>query len=81
LVFVHEFGHFLVAKLLKVRVQVFSLGFPPKLISKTIGDTDYRISVVPLGGYVKLLGENPNDEVPPEDLPYSFLHRPCGTGP
>jgi regulator of sigma E protease len=76
LVFVHEFGHFLVAKLLKVRVQVFSLGFPPKLISKTIGDTDYRLSVVPLGGYVKLLGENPNDEVPPEDLPYSFLHRP-----
>ncbi len=76
LVFVHEFGHFIVAKLLKVRVQVFSLGFPPKLISKTIGDTDYRISVVPLGGYVKLLGENPNDEVPPEDLPYSFLHRP-----
>lgn len=76
LVFVHEFGHFIVAKLLKVRVQVFSLGFPPKLISKTIGDTDYRISVVPLGGYVKLLGENPNNEVPPEDLPYSFLHRP-----
>ncbi len=76
LVFVHEFGHFSVAKLLKVRVQVFSLGFPPKLISKTFGDTDYRISVVPLGGYVKLLGENPNDEVPPEDLPYSFLHRP-----
>jgi regulator of sigma E protease len=76
LVFVHEFGHFIVAKLLKVRVQVFSLGFPPKLISKTIGDTDYRLSVVPLGGYVKLLGENPNDEVPPEDLPYSFLHRP-----
>lgn len=76
LVFVHEFGHFLLAKLLGVRVQVFSLGFPPKLISKTIGDTDYRISVVPLGGYVKLLGENPNDEVPPEDLPFSFLHRP-----
>ncbi len=76
LVFVHEFGHFLLAKLLRVQVQVFSLGFPPKLISKKIGDTDYRISVVPLGGYVKLLGENPNDEVPPELLPYSFLHRP-----
>lgn len=76
LIFVHEFGHFLVAKLLRVRVEVFSLGFPPKLISKQIGETDYRISVVPLGGYVKLLGENPHDEVPPELLPYSFLHRP-----
>jgi regulator of sigma E protease len=76
LISVHEFGHFIVAKLLRVRVEVFSLGFPPKLISKKIGDTDYRLSVVPLGGYVKLLGENPNDEVPPEDIPYSFLHRP-----
>ena len=76
LISVHEFGHFLVAKILRVQVQVFSLGFPPKLLAKKIGDTDYRISVVPLGGYVKLLGENPNDEVPPELLPYSFLHRP-----
>lgn len=76
LIFVHEFGHFLVAKLLKVRVEVFSLGFPPKLVSKQIGETDYRLSVVPLGGYVKLLGENPHDEVPPELMPYSFLHRP-----
>lgn len=76
LIFVHELGHFLVAKAVKVRVEVFSLGFPPKLVSKQIGETDYRISVVPLGGYVKLLGENPHDEVPPELLPYSFLHRP-----
>jgi regulator of sigma E protease len=76
LIFVHELGHFLVAKLLKVRVEVFSLGFPPKLVSKQVGETDYRISVVPLGGYVKLLGENPNDEVPPELIPHSFLHRP-----
>jgi regulator of sigma E protease len=76
LIFVHELGHFLTAKLLGVRVEIFSLGFPPKLISKQIGETDYRISVVPLGGYVKLLGENPNDEVPPELLPQSFLHRP-----
>jgi regulator of sigma E protease len=76
LIFVHELGHFLVAKLLKVRVEVFSLGFPPKLVSKQVGETDYRISVVPLGGYVKLLGENPNDEVPPELISRSFLHRP-----
>jgi regulator of sigma E protease len=76
LIFVHELGHFLVAKLLKVRVEVFSLGFPPKLVSTKVGETDYRISVVPLGGYVKLLGENPHDEVPPELISRSFLHRP-----
>ncbi len=76
LIFVHELGHFLTAKLLGVKVEIFSLGFPPKLISKQVGETDYRISVVPLGGYVKLLGENPNDEVPPELIPRSFLHRP-----
>ena len=66
LVFVHELGHFLMAKLFGVRVDAFSLGFPPKLLHKKIGDTDYRLSVVPLGGYVKLFGENPKDEVPPE---------------
>ena len=76
LIFVHELGHFLVAKLCGVRVEAFSLGFPPKLVHKQIGDTDYRLSVVPLGGYVKLLGENPNDEVPPESEPYSFSHHP-----
>ena len=76
LIFAHELGHFLVAKLLGVRVEAFSLGFPPKLLHKKIGDTEYRLSVVPLGGYVKLLGENPNDEVPPELQPYSFMHRP-----
>ncbi len=76
LIFVHEFGHFLLAKLLGVRVEAFSLGFPPKLLHKRIGDTDYRLSVIPLGGYVKLLGENPNDEVPPELVPYSFMHHP-----
>jgi regulator of sigma E protease len=76
LVFVHELGHFLMAKLFGVRVEAFSLGFPPKLLHKKIGDTDYRLSVVPLGGYVKLFGENPKDEVPPELEPVSFSHHP-----
>ncbi len=76
LIFVHELGHFLLAKLLGVRVEAFSLGFPPRLVHKQIGDTDYRLSVIPLGGYVKLLGENPNDEVSPELQPYSFMHHP-----
>jgi regulator of sigma E protease len=75
LIFVHELGHFLLAKILRVRVLAFSLGFPPKLLHKQIGETDYRISVVPLGGYVKLLGESPTEEVPPELQPYSFMHH------
>jgi regulator of sigma E protease len=76
LVFVHEFGHFLVAKLFGVRVDAFSLGFPPKVLHKQIGETDYRLSVIPLGGYVKLFGENPKDEVPPELESVSFSHHP-----
>jgi regulator of sigma E protease len=69
-------GHFLFAKLFGVRVDAFSLGFPPKLLHKQIGETDYRLSVIPLGGYVKLFGENPKDEVPPELEPVSFSHHP-----
>src|SRR5258708_38881973 len=59
LVFVHEFGHYAVAKLCKVRVDVFSLGFGKRLIGFRRGDTDYRISALPLGGYVKMAGESP----------------------
>jgi len=62
LVFVHELGHFLVAKRLGVKVERFSLGFPPKMIGKKIGDTEYCISWIPLGGYVKMAGENPDEE-------------------
>jgi regulator of sigma E protease len=76
LVFVHELGHFLLAKLFKVRVDAFSLGFPPKLLSKKIGETEYRLSVIPLGGYVKLFGENPDEEVPPEERPRAFSYQP-----
>jgi regulator of sigma E protease len=59
LVFVHEFGHYAVAKLCGVRVEVFSLGFGKRLWGFRRGDTDYRISLLPLGGYVKMAGENP----------------------
>ena len=62
LVFVHELGHFLVARWHGVRVHTFSLGFGPKLLSFRRGDTEYCISVVPLGGYVKLAGENALEE-------------------
>lgn len=59
LVFVHEFGHYAVAKLCGVRVEVFSLGFGKRLLGFTRGNTDYRISLLPIGGYVKMAGENP----------------------
>jgi regulator of sigma E protease len=57
LIFVHELGHFLVAKFFQIKVEVFSLGFGPRLLGFRWGDTDYRISAVPLGGYVKMKGE------------------------
>src|SRR5665647_410269 len=57
LIFVHEFGHFLLAKLMGVSVEKFSLGFGPKLIGKKIGETEYLLSAFPLGGYVKMFGE------------------------
>jgi regulator of sigma E protease len=68
----HEFGHFIVAKILGVKVENFSLGFGPKLISKKIGETEYSISALPLGGYVKLMGEDPEEELLPEDEKRSF---------
>ncbi len=61
LIFVHELGHFLMARRIGVRVLTFSLGFGPKLLSTRRGDTDYCISAIPLGGYVKMAGENPED--------------------
>ncbi|MBI5064383.1 MAG: RIP metalloprotease RseP [Desulfatitalea sp.] len=71
----HEFGHFIVARLFGVGVEKFSLGFGPRILGKTIGRTDYRLSAVPLGGYVKMVGEEPDAELAPEDLPYSFTHK------
>lgn len=62
LVFVHELGHFIAAKKSGIRVERFSLGFPPKLISKKVGETEYCIGTIPLGGYVKMIGENELDD-------------------
>src|SRR5512132_1931889 len=59
-VVIHEFGHFLVAKLFKIRVETFSVGFGPRLFGKKWGQTDYRLSAIPLGGYVKLGGDESN---------------------
>lgn len=70
LVFVHELGHFLVAKAFGVGVEVFSLGFGTRLFGFRRGDTDYRISALPLGGYVKMVGENPDEEIVGADNEY-----------
>jgi len=75
LIFVHEFGHFIVAKAMNIKVLKFSLGFGPAILSKTIGETEYRIASIPLGGYVKMLGENPDEELPKGELERSFYYQ------
>ncbi|MGD0169200.1 MAG: RIP metalloprotease RseP, partial [Smithella sp.] len=76
LIFVHEFGHFLAARIMGVGVLKFSLGFGSKIIGKKIGETEYVLSWIPLGGFVKLLGESGNEELPPEDEKRSFFKQP-----
>ena len=83
LIFIHELGHFLLAKINGVGVLKFSLGFGPALIKKRIGETEYLLSAVPLGGYVKMLGEDPSQEetepTPMEPL-RSFARKSLGAG-
>ena len=78
LIFVHEFGHFIVAKIAGVKVLKFSLGFPPAAIKRKWGETEYMLSWIPLGGYVKLLGETPDsdEEIPPEDQHRTLESKP-----
>jgi regulator of sigma E protease len=73
LIFVHELGHFLAARRVGVRVLTFSLGFGPKILKVKRGDTEYCISAIPLGGYVKMAGENPDD--PRSGQPDEFLSK------
>jgi len=78
LIIFHELGHFLVAKFFHVKVLKFSLGFGPKLIGKKIGETEYLISLIPFGGYVKMLGENTDEEddpLSPEEEKRSFSNQ------
>jgi regulator of sigma E protease len=80
LIFVHEFGHFIWAKFFGVKVLKFSLGFGPKLLGRQFGETEYLVSAFPLGGYVKMFGENPSElaeeELSPDELKRSFGERP-----
>lgn len=80
LVFVHEFGHFIVAKLSGMRVDEFGIGFPPTIWQKKKGDTLYRLNTIPFGGYVKIHGETFEvDGTPRDDDPRSFDHKPVWT--
>src|SRR5437667_8873597 len=74
IIVIHELGHFLVAKFFKIKVETFSVGFGPRLFGFRKGDTDYRISAFPLGGYVKMAGETPMDSITGEA--YEFLSKP-----
>ncbi|MEK7705096.1 MAG: RIP metalloprotease RseP [Myxococcota bacterium] len=76
LVLFHELGHFVAARAFGVRVLRFSFGFGPRLLSVTRGDTEYRLSLLPLGGYVKMLGELPDMEVSDAERPRAFSHKP-----
>jgi regulator of sigma E protease len=75
LVAFHELGHFLAARWVGVRVLKFSLGFGPKLFGRQVGETEYLVSAVPLGGYVKLFGEEETEALTPEDRRRSFAHQ------
>jgi regulator of sigma E protease len=76
LILVHELGHFVFAKIFDVKVLRFSLGFGPRLLGFTHGDTEYQLSLVPLGGYVRLLGEDPGEPIPPIDRPRALAAKP-----
>jgi len=75
LIFIHELGHFIFCKVFGVGVERFSLGFGPKILSKTVGPTEYCLSAIPLGGYVKMVGEQPGTEIDAEDIDLSFTHK------
>lgn len=76
LIFIHELGHFSVAKYFNVKVETFSLGFGPKIWQKTRGETTYCISAIPFGGYVKMYGDDLGGTVPDDMKSRSFLHKP-----
>src|SRR5215467_8077989 len=78
IVFVHELGHFLAAKWAGVGVERFSLGFGPKLFGKRVGETEYLVSAIPLGGYIKMIGEEVGEAVDQNLERLSFSHKPVG---
>ena len=76
LIILHEFGHFVAAKATGMRVERFFLFFPPALVSRRRGETEYGIGAIPLGGFVKITGMNPEEELPPEVAHRGYYHQP-----
>ena len=76
LIILHEFGHFMAAKATGMRVERFSLFFPPLLARVRRGETEYAIGAIPLGGYVKISGMSPHEDLPPEIAPRAYLNQP-----
>jgi regulator of sigma E protease len=76
LIILHELGHFTAAKAVGMRVERFSLFFPPLLVRRRRGETEYAIGAVPLGGYVKITGMNPHEEIPPEVAHQAYFRQP-----
>ncbi len=76
LIVLHEFGHFAAAKAVGMRVERFSLFFPPKLVGITRGETEYAIGALPLGGYVRITGMNPGEEIPEEVVHRAYYRQP-----
>jgi regulator of sigma E protease len=76
LIILHELGHFVAAKKVGMRVERFSLFFPPYLARKRRGETEYCVGLLPLGGFVKITGMNPEEELPPEVAPRAYYHQP-----
>jgi len=75
----HEWGHFLAARWLGVKVLTYSIGFGPKLWRRQSGDTEYCLSAIPLGGYVRLFGDDPNEAVDPAEQKRAFLYQPTAS--
>ena len=76
LILLHEFGHFAAAKACGMRVERFGLFFPPFILKKRVGETEYGIGAIPLGGFVKITGMNPEEELPAEVAPRAYYHQP-----
>jgi regulator of sigma E protease len=76
LIILHEFGHFVAAKAVGMRVERFSLFFGPLLVKVRRGETEYGIAPIPLGGYVKITGMSPREEIPPEVVPRAYYNQP-----
>src|SRR4051794_2651765 len=77
LVIVHEFGHYFFARVFGVKAEIFSIGFGPRIWNKQLGETELRVSAIPLGGYVKLLGEDRESELSAEEQKRALHRQPA----